>query len=266
MSDLHFNPDSILVDYENVGRTRPFYSSDSRVQFARNYRIVDPKYTADNVEYKFNKFGYRTCEPSELKERDFILVFGCSYTEGVGLHEEDIWCSQLCNELGIQKFNLGKASSGPDIQYLNTLQYVKSKLPTPKMVIYQWPETTRRAFSSMSEDYDNQVKITPHTASNPRTEKADTKWFMRRYCGEPGEREMLSYTSYTVCNQLWGLLGVPVYNWTWQGDYDSRYVDVKLVSTVDTGRARDMSHDGSDIHSQVVSQIKPGIDRILKSC
>lgn len=262
MSDLHFDPDSILVDRAHRGKTMPFYSSDSKVGFVRNRRKVDPKYTADNVEYKFNSLGYRTCEPEVLEEHNFILFFGCSHTEGVGLHEEDIWCSQLCNEIGIQKFNLGKGSSGPDTQYLNTIQYIKNKYPMPKAVVYQWPQITRRNFSCIDENHG--IRVCPHTASSPETEKVNERWYKKRFLMDSGEREMLGYFSVTSCSLMWQMLNVPVLNWTWCGDFESDFVEMLRVETECTEKARDMMHDGTDVHRQAKEQVKPHIDKLLK--
>jgi len=263
MHELYFTPDSILEDIENKSKTMKFYSSDSKVEFVRNQRVIDPKYHQSDIEYSFNSHGYRTREFADVKDNEFILVFGCSHTEGVGLHEEDIWCSQLCNALGIDKINLGKAGSGHDVQYLNTVQYIKNKYPMPKMVIYQWPQITRRGFSFVK---DNSIEISHYTVSGTSDDKLNSKWYLKRYCGEPGEREMLAYSNYTAANELWKAHGVPVYNWTWLGDFESMFVDLKEVETKDTGRARDMMHDGADIHSQVVEQIKPDIDKMLNWC
>ena len=61
----------------------------------------------EDFVYKFNECGYRTKNIDDL-DKDFALVFGCSYTEGVGLYQKDIWCEKLCKELEIAIFNLAK--------------------------------------------------------------------------------------------------------------------------------------------------------------
>ena len=42
----------------------------------------------------------------------FVLVFGCSYTEGVGMFEETLWCNILAEKYNFNVINLAKAGTG----------------------------------------------------------------------------------------------------------------------------------------------------------
>lgn len=69
------------------------------------------KYDCDEsglVEYKFNDFGYRaSINYRDLLKKPKIVCIGCSFTEGVGLNENEIWPFLLAEKIGLPFFNLG---------------------------------------------------------------------------------------------------------------------------------------------------------------
>ena len=255
---LDFKPDDILIDVERQNVVSKGFDNQEYKQFEKNKKHVNPIYLERDIEYRFNKQGYRTKNIDDLED-NFVLVFGCSHTEGVGNFVEDIWCSQLLNPKGIDFLNLGKAGSGPDIQYLNTLQWIKNKFPKPILVIYQWPQTFRRNFAYKG---NNSLYLRHHNVNN-KVEKKDTDWYLKRYCIELGEMEINNYAHYHNCNLLWSMLEIPVLNWSWTGDFEREYENLHMIDTEDTGRARDLMHDGPDIHRQVADQLSPLIDKLL---
>jgi len=259
MPDLTFYDNTILVDEKRKNqKRRKGYDRKEFEEFQKNKKKVDSVYLERDLEYNFNSEGYRTKDIQEV-EKDFVLVFGCSHTEGIGNFEEDIWCSQLLKKKSIDFLNLGKAGAGPDIQYVNTAQWIKNRYPIPKIVIYQWPQTFRKSFV-----YQEDSKyIFKHYNVNSTKEKLDTEWYLKRYCIEPGEMHTNNYHAYTVSNLLWRLLEVPVLNWSWTGDFECDFEKLHMIETEDTGRARDLMHDGPDIHRQAAHQLKPLIDKLL---
>ena len=63
------------------------------------------------VEYKFNDFGYRASfDYKDLLKKPKIVCIGCSFTEGVGLYEEETWPFLLSQKMGLPFFNLGIVS------------------------------------------------------------------------------------------------------------------------------------------------------------
>lgn len=261
MPELEFVEDDILIDSEHKNKCLPYYVKEELEDFEKSKDLVDPKYLETPIEYKFNSHGYRTKNIQDL-DKEFVLVFGCSHTEGVGNFDEDIWCSQLLSRFDLDFLNLAKAGTGPDIQYLNTLQYIKSHYPRPKAVIYQWPQSFRKSFA-----YSQGKKIIlKHHNINNKTEKRDTNWYIKRYCNELGEMMISNYACYTAVNLLWKNIEIPVLNWSWQGDFKNNYKDLHIIKTRDTGRARDLMHDGADIHRQVAVKLEKIFGKILKTC
>jgi len=258
MTDLVFDENSILIDNIRKAKTTNSWDDEEYAIFQKNKKKVDPVYLQKDIEYKFNNQGYRTKEIENV-DKNFVLIFGCSHTEGIGNFEEDIWCHQLLSRKRIDFINLGKAGSGPDVQYINTLQWIKNKYIRPKLVIYQWPQTFRKSFC-----YENRNSIfLKHHNVNTRNEKRDTNWYLKRYCVEKGEMKINNYNYYYSANMLWDLVDVPVLNWSWSGDFDRQYKKLHIIQTEDTGRARDLVHDGADIHRQVADQLEPLIDKLL---
>ena len=84
-----------------------FTQTDSEEKFYQNREKfgVDWYYYDKQIDYKYNSWGYRTKEFSELND-DYILVFGCSFTEGIGLNYDDTWASKLGKKLNLDVFNL----------------------------------------------------------------------------------------------------------------------------------------------------------------
>ena len=76
-------------------------------------------YYNKKIEYKYNSWGYRTKEFKDLED-DYILIFGCSFTEGIGLYYDDMWATKLSKELKLDVFNIGMGGTGVDFQFYNT--------------------------------------------------------------------------------------------------------------------------------------------------
>jgi len=80
---LHFDPNDILIDRECINAKLDWCKGDNP-ESATPYDKP--------ISYNFNSKGYRTKEIEDL-QKDFILTFGCSYTQGIGLAKEDMWQS-----------------------------------------------------------------------------------------------------------------------------------------------------------------------------
>jgi hypothetical protein len=84
-------------------------------------------YDADSpIEYNINSIGLiSNLEFENLKENEFIPVFGCSHTQGLGSSEENLWFNHLGENLPI--FNCGLSSSGPMEVFLLLRQLYEQK-------------------------------------------------------------------------------------------------------------------------------------------
>ena len=263
----------ILIDTEAQSQILKWWSSDTEESYNKNLKSGWEYENSEDLVYKFNKWGYRTKSIDDLDE-DFALIFGCSYTEGVGLYQKDIWCEKLCKELGIDVFNLAKQGSSPAISYMNTILYIKNLIKyKPKLVIYQWPQIFRKTFTysdDMKLDFTNyNINTLQDKAEHIKASYEDSRWYKTRWLKEYGEMYKDSFFNFYSTDVLWKALDVPVYHWTWSGDFEMGGKnelplfdnEVKIVENKSNDKARDNGHDGKQIHSDVVDFL---IDDIRK--
>tara|TARA_R110000782_G_scaffold85508_1_gene166204 strand:- start:68 stop:835 length:768 start_codon:yes stop_codon:yes gene_type:complete len=234
----------ILCDTDNKNKIINTYSTDTF-----RHRITRPDW---HIEYAFNSLGYRTKELSELNDK-FLLTFGCSYTEGVGLSTDQIWTHAVSQNLNLDLYNAAKQTSGLDIPYLNTLLWNSNNLPTPDLVIVQWPQKARKHFGFKKS---NSIQLNDKSETNT----PDGVWWGRRYIVDTGEMSINLYSWFESFNNTWKLAGVPVLNFTWDDDlaeelHHSRYKLWTILPTV-YDKARDRQHDGPIFHQQTADRIK----------
>lgn len=118
-----------------------------------NYSIVD-KYNRNiqnywqskNIRYNLNEHKFRTNHNFEsLKDNNFLLAVGCSFTMGMGIDEESRWSNQLEQRLNIPVVNLGVVSSDVHTVIRNVSTYI-AHYSKPKAIIIQLPELSRFSF------------------------------------------------------------------------------------------------------------------------
>jgi hypothetical protein len=248
MASLVYNKNNPqLLQDEDAGQTVKYHSSDSEELYnksvADNWRWKDV-----NIDYTFNSLGYRTKELAEL-DKDFLLTFGCSYTEGIGLPNKSIWPTRLAKELNLDLYNAGKAGSGLDICYYNALLWKQHKLPLPTRVVLQLPEPTRKSWGT-TEDSGIRLDV-----SNGRQ---DDWW--KHYLTSNGEMNINNIAWYLGFNNIWQALGVPVLNITWSPfphlenlEFPLHYANIK---SDDSLLARDNMHSGPEWHINITKRCK----------
>jgi hypothetical protein len=249
-----YDTNSLIIHEEMCNVVTNFYSTDNEETFYKNNKKLGKewKYYNSNIDYQFNSLGYRTKEIKDL-DQDFLLTFGCSYTEGVGLDESDIWTTQISEFLNLDLYNHAKQASGIDIQCYNALLWNVNNLPKPKIVIVQWPHKDRKSFGSRIDD---NIIIDDYSYTNT----LDGKWWGKRYVQDIGEQELNIMFWYESFNNVWKQLGVPVLNFTWDSDLlpyiqRSKYRVYRIKSThIDT--ARDCQHDGVEFHKMTSNKLK----------
>ena len=264
----------ILVDGEAKSAIFKWWSNDSEESYNKNLKSGWEYENSEDLVYKFNEWGYRTKNIDDL-DKDFALVFGCSYTEGVGLYQKDIWCEKLCKELDIDIFNLAKQGSSSGVSYMNTILYVKNLIKyKPKLVIYQWPQAFRRTFSHINESEKKSRKIVMRMVNynvNTEASNMDSSWYKSSWMKEGGEMYKDSFFNFYSTDILWKALDVPVYHWTWSGDFESNgkpfgFIEkdsLKIINNKSNDKARDNCHDGKRVHSDVVDFLIDDIRKLL---
>lgn len=274
--ELEIQRDSLLKRRVSPG-TREFLHAGEQARFESDKddpRMADI-YKDGSLSYSINSLGYRTGEIEQYRDNSFVLVFGCSYTEGVALHNEDIWHSHITKKTRLPIMNLGLGGTGGEVIRLNSIQYVANNLPKPKLVIFQWPGDHRKLFAGYADNIIN--PHTPHIEEDPEPHiadrmpwtKYDTEWYRNRYVAYPNECVQTVYQNYIISNTVFNSIGVPTYNWQYFADrIDNDLMDYKQLALVNvTGRtepiARDLMHPGKNCQLNSYEQIKNDILELL---
>jgi len=245
----------LLCDTDRANQTLKWYSADSEKKFLKQPLEFQKQFEYE-IEYKFNKYGHRTKNIEDLND-DFLLTFGCSYTEGIGLCEDQIWNHTLKTHLNLDLYNCAKGATGMDIQYYNTTLWKTNKLPLPKLVIVQWPQKSRKMFASTEQKFleFNDMSETP---------THDGRWWGKRYIVDTAEMSFNNFIWFENFNNIWESLGVPVFNWTWDDDIEQEVIissrKLWFVSPDIKDRARDFDHDGPGFHSDTAERLIKIID------
>lgn len=248
---LNFHNDkSLLVETETVNATMNWHSTDSLERYNNQSTKFKNQHNYEII-YKFNSLGYRTKEIEDL-DKDFLLTFGCSYTEGIGLNAEDIWNNDVAKNIGLDLYNCAKQATGFDVQYYNATLWKNSNLPIPKLVIVQWPQKARKQFGFHRSD---SIELQDMSLTPTR----DGIWWGRRYIMDTGEMHLNNFMWFENFNNIWESLNVPVLNFTWDNDLEkvldrSNYKMWNIIPGI-YDKARDNGHDGAQFHRSTAEQL-----------
>lgn len=253
-------------------KSTKYLSTDSAKEYSKNIRKLgkDWEWYGVDINYDFNSLGYRSKDPKDLRN-DYLLAFGCSYTEGIGLNLEDTYITQLANHFSLDLLNLSHGGQGIDYCFYNTINYINKMINKPKFVVYQWPFETRKSFlyAEKITEYNSGLDfLHPHYDSNNKNRcellNMDDRWYEERFLADEGEmlKQMLYYID--TVNLLWKAMDVPVFNFHWPS------VDPELtmyngfmlnrsypffIYKIDIDRARDIVHAGKKSHKELLSRI-----------
>jgi hypothetical protein len=94
------------------------------------------------VEFNYNSHGYRTNDFNK-ELTDYIVISGCSLTEGHELHLKQTWGKKLEEQLNIPIVNLAKGGANAEFVSQNLINWINSKFTRPTAIIAQWPNPYR---------------------------------------------------------------------------------------------------------------------------
>lgn len=131
--------EDFLCISEQAHETFSFLDDDNEKSFNKHCKEFgkDWYYYNKQISYKYNEKGFREKSFTNVDWKNSVVMFGCSYVEGIGNAVEDTIPSILENILGIPVINLGISGSSIDIACINSLRLYKH-YPKPKAVIQHW--------------------------------------------------------------------------------------------------------------------------------
>jgi hypothetical protein len=138
----------IYPDTKIIGRTPNLKSewqvTDNIVNFKANQRLLpnEWEYNQITITYDYNSFGHRTKLEVESLPNNYGLVVGCSFSEGLGLNENDIYHQQLDTPV----YNLALCGASNEQSLYNLQAFVKLLKHYPKFVIFQLTSIDRFFF------------------------------------------------------------------------------------------------------------------------
>jgi hypothetical protein len=278
MSEFKIQKDCpIIKNITKANKTFDFISCDSEELFLKNKKDLGTEwyYYDKEIKYKYNSWGYRTKEFDELKD-EYYVSFGCSFTEGIGLSDEDLWVNKLSNEIGIDSFNLSQGGSGIDFSTTNTIlliDYLRNNKKTlPKFVVYQL-SFNHRTFYTFKQIEDGECTLSLEQFSAafpievyPPASQHFGSWYFHGFLENEGEMIKQSNLSLMVCKNMWESLGVPVHFWTYGEDFQnphkeifSHNIDYKIIFEQTNVKARDCAHNGHLAQDIIVNELKNDI-------
>ena len=149
----HHIPNEVLTEGEE--QDKKYFAMYSEREFIND--------SWPEVTYELNELGYRTPSFNKLDlDKQQALVFGCSYTFGIGLQEQQIYTKYL--EKGFsdtfQFWNFGCPGASND--FITRLCWLTIPIFRPKLVIVQFTSLNRREYV---EENGNLRRVLPN---NPR--------------------------------------------------------------------------------------------------
>jgi hypothetical protein len=233
-----YNLDTIAIQARYWRDSEYFASTDSEAEFTKNLITMpaDWPYRTKEIRYDVNSLGYRTKEFDDINQNNFFIAYGCSFTYGVGLAEDEIWTSTVANELGIECLNLGMGACGMDYICLNTMTYLKNTDVKPKFVVIQGPEPARMIMRSL----DAFEMLGPNFSKHNMFEQ-EIKNNSHLYN---------TYLAWHNTMTFWKTANVPVYFWSMNRNWGEIIPNIKFDYYWPTSeemmepkdRARDLMH------------------------
>jgi hypothetical protein len=99
-------------------------------------------FSKGKIEFIYNEYGYRTHSFQNITN-NYILISGCSLTEGHGLDYEQSWGAKIEKNLNLPVINLAKGGANGEFVSQNLCNWLNNDYAKPKIVIAQWPNPFR---------------------------------------------------------------------------------------------------------------------------
>lgn len=261
------HPNKLVVRQEMQKLNSIWHPDDSKEKWLENKeRLPDRYQNKEAVKYIYNCSGYRGEKEIRDYKGEYLVSFGCSNTEGLGINYEETYSYLLAEKLGVDVMNLGIAGSSIDLVATNITQLVKlicaRKLKAPKYVIVQWPGCYRKTFTEMLLHGDhytlNNLNLSNDINDTTLADTYDREWVTNRYAIYTEHLNYEVYKNITSSNLMLQLMGTNVINFELSADAcrednyllrDFNMHDMPFMEDAET-YARDMIHAGVESNAR----------------
>jgi hypothetical protein len=157
------------------------------------------------VEYHWNREGYRAPNWESIIWPSVHVVMGCSFVLGVGIDENETLSHQLSLELGEPVINLGFQLASAQVIMYNTMrmQELGWKPNTVTIII---PELSRMTYF---ED-EHVISLYPDTSLKTIDRTEDYTKFFQMWTNTPKHAELYARMAIKGAQSIWHSQGVPV--------------------------------------------------------
>jgi hypothetical protein len=237
------SPKNTTIDWLRVSDTKENWK-DGLKKFGPTWH-----YATKPVTYTYNSLGYRTKELSEVNNKEFFIAYGCSYTEGVGLAEDEMYHHLVSQDLNLPCLNYGVGGSGPNLQLTNTTLFLKNTDRLPKFVLMQWPTDDRVTLPG-----DNKLDFIGSWTNNGKNFSGNNFY---NYWIDDNRSQNQNLINIHTADLLWKSAGVPVLHFTLHNNEISipRFASGGRVDPPNEASARDIFHPGPNWHRYIATQI-----------
>lgn len=119
-----------------------FFESPTIPILSCQSKIISTKFDKGTVDFNYNSYGYRADE-FDQSLNNYIVISGCSLTEGHGLQLYQTWSKKLEHQLNMPVINLAKGGACAEFVGQNLINWIDSDFNNPTAVVAQWPNPYR---------------------------------------------------------------------------------------------------------------------------
>ena len=225
----------------------------SRPDRVKKYKWVNDDGSIRWPKYNTNKFGFRTS--LEYKNGTSIAI-GCSYTFGLGVHEEHTWPYLLSKELGKDIINLGMCGGSMDSSYRILKWYLGEY--KPEYVFFLLPSVLRQElFYRRENNRIGTLKLMPgHSNWSSEDKSKVSDECLKNFYSLDDNIYLNFYKNLEAIRYLCDINGVNLIEQLNHAMYNQNYVlDKNNINFEDTP-SFDSLHYGPEIHELIMNDIK----------
>jgi hypothetical protein len=244
--------------------TVDFWDTDSEWFFNRNKPILGKDWIWHDrpVTYKVNSLGYRMNEFDQIDWSNYIAVFGCSFTAGVGLPLEETWSHRISKSLNCDLVNAGIPGGGNSCMLMNFYRLLASKKP-PKVAIFSWSILTRKCFP-----YNNDALLYGCAHQSNDILRSEYNNYIKNDIQWAHQFMEIKRQVDTLCKlaniPVWHFSNFPMYDFVDSVDKIYPHYDYTSIDGINKTLARDfnfnsdmsqpLSHPGIDLQNKIVNR------------
>jgi len=183
------------------GKTFQYQPTDAPVFWKNGGNLID--YDKYELLYTINEHGFRG---NDIIQTDSMLMTaGCSHTYGIGVRGNEVWGSQLAEQLGMYHINIGVGGIGVDTVSLLIKQFFDEGI-IPDTLAVLWPVSNRKLFisderTSLDDDIlnflvhptENKPSIYQFTPGNTPPEIEDLKSSVKGYLFQTNQQNLFDF-------------------------------------------------------------------------